>query len=169
MFIPGLNLRIHHYILGLLLIPGTAIQTRPSLFFQGLLFGLFVNGVARWGFASLLETDLWLAGRGPIGSPLPSVTAPIIDGANITISWVKQLAKDWDGVSVRVNDVERYRWFKDHGPPTFTWIRQREEDLYFRFGLFRAGFVDGFLQGDYTQPAVWSMNGSWTGPVSVAG
>jgi hypothetical protein len=162
MLIPGLNLRIHHYILGLLLLPGTALQTRPSLFFQGLLLGLFINGVARWGFASLLETDLWLADKGPIGSPLPDIAAPVITSASITLSWMNQLPKNWDGVSVRVNDVERYRWFQgDDGSASFSWLREKNEDLFFRFGLFRAGFVDGFLQGDYTNPSVWYKNGTW--------
>ena len=54
--IPKMNVRIHHYILGLLLVPGTSMQTRPSLLFQGILIGLFINGTARWGFASILET-----------------------------------------------------------------------------------------------------------------
>jgi hypothetical protein len=162
MLIPGLNLRIHHYILGLLLLPGTSLQTRPSLLFQGLLFGLFINGVARWGFASLLETDLWLADKGLKGTPLPEIAAPIIiTTSSITIPWASQLAKNWDGVSVRVNDIERFRWFQGDGPPSFSWTRKRKEDQYFRFGLFHAGYIDGFLQGDYTIPMVWYENGTW--------
>jgi hypothetical protein len=45
--LPQLNLRIHHYILALLFLPGTALQTRPCLLYQGLLVGLFINGIAR--------------------------------------------------------------------------------------------------------------------------
>jgi LCCL domain len=56
--IPHLKLRIHHYILALLLLPGTSLQTRPSLLYQGLLVGLFINGIARWDFASILQTHL---------------------------------------------------------------------------------------------------------------
>ena len=47
MAIPHMNVRIHHYILALLLLPGTTLQTRSSLFYQGLLVGLFINGIAR--------------------------------------------------------------------------------------------------------------------------
>ncbi|KLU90012.1 LCCL domain-containing protein, partial [Magnaporthiopsis poae ATCC 64411] len=36
---PDLRLRIHHFILALLLLPGTSMQTRPSLLYQGLLVG----------------------------------------------------------------------------------------------------------------------------------
>jgi len=57
LLLPGLNLRIHHYVLALLLLPDTNLQTRSSLFFQGLLLGLFINGVARWGFDSVLQTS----------------------------------------------------------------------------------------------------------------
>lgn len=38
--VPGMHVRIHHYILALLLLPGTAFQNRPSLLYQGLLIGV---------------------------------------------------------------------------------------------------------------------------------
>ncbi|KAL2163418.1 hypothetical protein VTH06DRAFT_5475 [Thermothelomyces fergusii] len=60
--LPRLRLRLHHYALALLLLPGTAAQTRLSWACQGLLLGLFVNGIARWGFDSLLQTDAMLRG-----------------------------------------------------------------------------------------------------------
>ena len=44
---PSRHLGVHHYILALLHLPGTAMQTRPSLFYQGFLIGLLTNGVAR--------------------------------------------------------------------------------------------------------------------------
>uniref|UniRef100_A0A8H7NGB6 Uncharacterized protein n=1 Tax=Bionectria ochroleuca TaxID=29856 RepID=A0A8H7NGB6_BIOOC len=65
LLIPGLNLRLHHYILALLLLPGTSLQTRPSLIYQGLLVGLFINGVARWGFDPVLQTSAALRGDAP--------------------------------------------------------------------------------------------------------
>lgn len=40
---PGLQLRIHHYILALLLLPGTSLQNRSSLLCEGLLLGLFIT------------------------------------------------------------------------------------------------------------------------------
>ncbi len=58
--LPDLSLRIHHFVLGLLLLPGTSMQTRLSLLFQGLLVGLFINGIARWGFGPFLETAIAL-------------------------------------------------------------------------------------------------------------
>ncbi len=54
--LPGLQLRIHHYIIAIVLMPGTAWPTRASAVYQGLLLGLFLNGVAAFGFDSILQT-----------------------------------------------------------------------------------------------------------------
>lgn len=54
--LPGLELRIHHYFYPILLIPGTAFPTRLSAAYQALLLGIFLDGAARWGFASILQT-----------------------------------------------------------------------------------------------------------------
>jgi hypothetical protein len=55
--LPGLNLRIHHYILAMVLMPGTALPTRVSAICQGYLLGLFLNGAAAFGFDSILQTS----------------------------------------------------------------------------------------------------------------
>lgn len=55
-FLPTLNLRIHHYVLAMALIPGTAFPTRLSAIYQGFLLGMFLNGAAAWGFDSILQT-----------------------------------------------------------------------------------------------------------------
>lgn len=54
--VPGASLRMHHYIFAILFLPGTGLQTRPAFIYQGLLLGLFLNGTARWGFDSIVET-----------------------------------------------------------------------------------------------------------------
>jgi hypothetical protein len=54
--LPGLQLRLHHYIIAMVLVPCTAWPTRLSAIYQGLLLGLFLNGVAAFGFASILQT-----------------------------------------------------------------------------------------------------------------
>ncbi|KAJ4344921.1 hypothetical protein N0V85_009801, partial [Neurospora sp. IMI 360204] len=72
-----LELRIHHYVLALLLLPLTSIQTRPALVYQGLLLGLFINGIARWGFDSVIQTAEALRGDdGLLGTSL----VPVVDG-----------------------------------------------------------------------------------------
>jgi len=68
--IPGTSLRIHHYILALLLLPGCRVLTRPALFYQGLLLGLFINGIARWGFDAIVQSPGSLIGDGLLFSGL---------------------------------------------------------------------------------------------------
>jgi hypothetical protein len=156
--IPGLSLRIHHYVLALLLLPGTAIQTRPSLLYQGILVGLFINGIARWGFDSILQTPTALLGDGQYNSVLPVVSLIQVEVTNITFSWIPP-PEPFDGLSVLVNDVERFRGYKDDGKDEFTWERPIDANLpyYFRFG-----YVQGSNSADYTKAGVWMTDGSWT-------
>lgn len=164
--LPSLSLRIHHYILALLLLPGTSMQTRPSLLYQGLLMGFFLNGIARWGWAPVLETAFALQGDAQLGSPLPRLAAPVIElGRNlstIAFSWAAPPAPEYDGLSVLVNDVERYRTYfadgPDASPGTFTWTRKDGalEKEYFRFA-----WMQGSDSMDYTKAGTWSAGGEW--------
>ncbi|KAI4180455.1 MAG: hypothetical protein L6R41_007232 [Letrouitia leprolyta] len=157
--IPTLNLRIHHYFLALLLLPGTRVQTRPSLLYQGILVGLFINGTARWGFDSILQTTSELRGPdGPLHSSLPNITSVIPTVSNITFSWaLPPLKKGYDGISVLVNDVERFRWYRGEGEPEKTFFRSNESEReYFRFAYMR-----GSGAADFTKAGVWEVDGEW--------
>ncbi|KAJ5735858.1 uncharacterized protein N7483_000983 [Penicillium malachiteum] len=153
--LPGLRLRIHHYILAILLMPGTAFPTRPSLLYQGLLLGLFINGIARWGFASIIETPAALGELAPgrsgdhgwWGSTYPNITDSSVHiflpgedspethhgNGNITFSlWehdrMSELAVD--GISILLNDVERFRGYVDEDKRgEFTWHRHGHDGL----------------------------------------
>lgn len=154
--IPQLSLRIHHYLLALLLLPGTGIQTRPSLLYQGILVGLFINGIARWGFDSILQTPESLrGGDSQLDSPLPNITTAIIGAANITFAWAFP-PEPYDGLSVLINDVERHRWYEGEGDSQFTWDRKGTQKEYFRFG-----YMIGSDAADYTKAGVWEEDGSW--------
>jgi hypothetical protein len=169
--LPGLRLRIHHYILALLFMPGTAFKTRPSLIYQGLLLGLFINGVARWGFASIVETPAALGESGGDndgswwGAKSPNVTAVVApDASNITLNWAA-LPTDQgvDGVSILINDVERWRGYIDEelywGHNEFTLKRQKREDQEPEF--FRFAWMHGNDAGRYSKVAVWDEDGIW--------
>jgi len=161
--VPKMNLRLHHYILALIFLPGTALQTRPSLLYQGFLVGLFINGVARWGFDSILQTPAALLLDAQLGSVLPEIAVPTIAGNNITFTFAG-LAAEADGISVLVNDVERFRGFKEANGTVepFTWTRRREGDPeYFRFGYMKVNALGGIWYEDFTKPGVWEANGSW--------
>ncbi|RSL53085.1 hypothetical protein CEP54_010583 [Fusarium duplospermum] len=166
--IPKLSLRLHHYILALLLLPGTSMQTRPSLLFQGLLVGLFIAGIARWGFDPVLQTSEELQGDAQKGTRLPVIPTPVIDLANstdtlstITFKWEEPPDQMFDGISILVNDVERFRsYFGDEDQErSFVWKRNNTlVDLpeYFRFA-----YMDGSDSGDYTKAGIWTADGEW--------
>ena len=163
--LPGLNLRIHHYILALLLLPGTSMQTRPALLYQGILIGLFVNGIARWGFDPVLQTPGALQGDAQHNSRLPIISEPAVTlgGNTSTISFTWLPPPDpFDGVSVLVNDVERFRGYADEGSPSnnqFVWAKPSTfvDPEYFRFA-----YMQGPESGDYTRAGIWNVNGSWS-------
>jgi hypothetical protein len=165
LFLPGLSLRIHHYVLGLLLLPGTNLQTRPALLYQGVLIGLFINGIARWGFDSVLQTPGALQGDAQHNSLLPKIIEPIINlGKNtstISFSWLTP-PEPFDGISVLVNDVERFRGYTDEGfgsDKHFIWSKDPSiaEPEYFRFG-----YMQGPRSWDYTKAGIWRADGTWT-------
>lgn len=156
--IPSLNLRIHHYFLALLLLPGTRVQTRPSLLYQGILVGLFINGTARWGFDSILQTAAALRGDGQLGSLLPHVNVTVATAQSITFSWRNPpMDRGYDGLSILVNDVERYRWYYGEGEKEHTFERRHEDEReYFRFG-----YMSGSGAADFTKAGVWESTGEW--------
>ena len=164
--IPGLNLRIHHYILSLLLIPGTALQTRPALLYQGILIGLFVNGIARWGFDSIMQTPAALLGDGQLKSLLPPITALASSVSNITFAWPWPPPDFYDGISVLVNDVERWRSYvgEDGDGEGWTYVPRAREEAAREEGkevFFRFAWMAGSDAGDYTKAGVWEVDGSW--------
>ncbi|KAA8573726.1 hypothetical protein EYC84_005292 [Monilinia fructicola] len=146
LLLPGLSLRIHHYILALLLLPGTSMQTRPALLYQGLLVGLFINGIARWGFDPVLQTPAALQGDAKHNSALPKILSPEIsigsDISTISFSWLPP-PEPFDGISVLVNDVERFRGYMDEETHTF-------------------GYMQGSRSWDYTKAGIWHADGMWT-------
>ncbi|CAD6443389.1 55bec5f3-6be3-4d6f-a4be-d14b204e2294 [Sclerotinia trifoliorum] len=165
LLIPGLSLRIHHYILALLLLPGTGMQTRPALLYQGLLVGLFINGIARWGFDPVLQTPAALQGDANHNSALPHISYPeIVMGSNvssISFSWLPP-PEPFDGISVLVNDVERFRGYLDEGFASdkhFVWYKDSSllQPEYFRFG-----YMYGSRSLDYTKAGIWHADGTWT-------
>lgn len=210
--LPDLRLRIHHYILAILLMHGTAFPTRPSLIYQGLLLGLFVNGVGRWGFASIIETPAAL-GESPVGHGWWGAAYPNITNASVLISlpgndngwtyrgngnitfnlWEHERMQDLgvDGVSVLVNDVERWKGYLDEDKSgEFTWHRHGHRGLELIHGptiesadpdmvgvsdiaeedeepedlFFRFAYLKGAESGNYGGAGVWLKDGTWFSP-----
>lgn len=133
--LPGLTLRIHHYIFALLLIPGCSTRGWTAYVFQGLLLGLFLSGVARWGYASIAETNFSLLR----GEPLGQIIAPLVEKYESgVLYWRRPDGSSYDTaldgvdqyteVSLLINDIERYRGV-DHGNVNVTDIIETNEYL----------------------------------------
>lgn len=138
--IPGLTLRIHHYIFALVFIPGCSTKGRTAYIFQGLLLGLFLSGVARWDFAPIAETNISLLR----GEPTGRIFAPVMtnfdrDSGNLyweEFNYTKsgknpppsdELAQFTD-ISLLVNDIERVR-IENEGFMNILEIFQENDEL----------------------------------------
>lgn len=166
--VPHMNLRIHHYILALLLLPGTTLQTRPSLLFQGILVGLFINGIARWGFDSILQTPAALLDGGKLGTTLPQLSPPHIKDQDHLVFSFPKIPPRVDGVTVLVNDVQRYQSFKPrdgNSVEEFAWSRRFSKELeYFRFGYVHINALGGVWYEDFSAAATWAIDGNFSYP-----
>ena len=161
--VPHMNLRIHHYVLSLLFLPGTTLQTRPSLLYQGILVGLFINGIARWGFDSILQTPGALLDGAQLGSVFPDIAPLILSNQSISFSF-QNITEDAAGISALVNDVERFSSFrKDDGSiDSFNWTRiEDDEPEYFRFAYIKMRQLGGIWYEDFSKPATWGPDGVW--------
>lgn len=102
------TLRIHHYILALILLPGTCLQTTPSLLYQGLLIGLYVSGIARWDFASIVQTDDQLSrGSEQVQSADPHFDDTDISASGVVLHWTGNPNEVFNGYTLAINDVQR--------------------------------------------------------------
>ncbi|KAK0208155.1 hypothetical protein DFS33DRAFT_1371692 [Desarmillaria ectypa] len=160
--LPGLEIRVHHYIIAMVLIPGTAFPTKLSAIYQGLLLGLFLNGAAAYGFDSMLQTADELRQDAPLGSDLPTFLTnstnynASIPFENQTIAW-DALPAGWDGFALLVDDVERYV-----GTALNLSLAAFNESLPH---FFRLALTSGGNTGDFTMPATLWPNGSWVDPL----
>ncbi|KAG8720519.1 hypothetical protein FRC08_018953 [Ceratobasidium sp. 394] len=165
--LPTLTFRLHHYIAAIVLTPLTAFPTRLSAIYQAFLLGMFLQGVAKFGFDSILQTAAELRRDAPLGSSLPSfVTNSTIvfptNLANVSVAWdpiSAELANlgGWNGFSLLVDDVQRLTG----------------QALSYGLGGLQAGIPHFFRlayqrdgqSGDYTKAAILFPNGTWSDPL----
>ncbi|KAG1875604.1 hypothetical protein DFJ58DRAFT_873175 [Suillus subalutaceus] len=162
----GLQFRLHHYIISMVLFPGVGFPTRLSAIYQGFLLGMFLNDVAAFGFDSILQTAASLVGDGTTGSPLPTFLTnsttynTSIALANQTISWngmpTAIATQGWNGFGLLVDDVEVYV-----GTALNYSLAALESGLPH---FFRLAYAMGGTPGDFTMPATLWPNGTWVDP-----
>ncbi|KAF9566175.1 hypothetical protein CPC08DRAFT_131096 [Agrocybe pediades] len=160
--LPGLSLRLHHYIIPMIILPGTAFPTRLSAIYQGLLLGLFLNGTAAFGLDSILQTAADLRQDAPLGSDLPTWATnstnynTSIPFANQFIVW-DPLVEGWDGFALLVDDVQRYAG----DALNFSLASLNSSLPHF----FRLAYTSSGDTGDFTMPATLWPNGTWVDPL----
>jgi hypothetical protein len=123
--IPGEELRLHHWVIAAVLLPGCAWPTRLSLIYSAFLLGMYLNGSGRWGMDGLVEDVATVRGDATIGSDLPifsstaanwtGVAANSVDSTTVasgTVAWdpiPDSLQDSWDSFALLVDDVLRYQ------------------------------------------------------------
>lgn len=156
-----LEIHIHHYLWPLFLLPGASASSGLlSSMYEGILLGISTNGVARWGFGSLVES------RGHSRHiEVPSLDAMnvVINATYITFKWTDL---DWSGVNIVVNDVLRHQGFTHQGHFSFEWPRNRDRPEYFRFAFFQEDHFRGLSMGGFSRPAVLDIHGKWSTPIA---
>ncbi|KDN39566.1 LOW QUALITY PROTEIN: hypothetical protein RSAG8_08722, partial [Rhizoctonia solani AG-8 WAC10335] len=164
--LPGLTFRLHHYIAAILLMPLTAVPSRVSAICQAFLLGMFLQGVAKFGFDSILQTATELRRDAPLGSSLPSfvtnASTIISDLTNTSISWdaISSELSDsegWNGFSLLVDDVQRLTGES----LSYSLSGLQVEITHF----FRLTYQRDGVSGDYTKAATLFSNGTWLDPL----
>lgn len=113
--IPNTKFHLHHYILGIILLPGCSTKGRTALLFSGILLGTFLSGASRWGLASIIDTIAQWTRGDPIGTVMP----PDILGYDVTSGLLNlqvvptggnysAIYETYSSVSLLVNDIESY-------------------------------------------------------------
>lgn len=181
--VPGETLRLHHYIIALVLLPACAFLTRLGLVYIAFLLGMFTNGVARWGFDGLLEDTAVVQGDATGGTARPSfnTTASTFASADGVVTWnaiSEEEVADWDAYQLLVDDVLRYQGkatkYNSSGlVDAFAQERvangQSEGDVGFSNATIvelphylRVAFSSQGSPGDFTRAATAVLrNGSW--------
>jgi hypothetical protein len=91
----------------------------------------------------------------------------MVDTNNLVFSFPK-IPAHVDGISVLVNDVQRFNEMKpkdNAGVPDFAWMRARPNLVeYFRFGYVHINALGGVWYEDFSDPASWMPDGNYSLP-----
>ena len=122
--IPDYTLRLHHYIFTLAALPVLSLPNRVSVFGQAFAFGLFLDGVGRWGWDSILDStvsvrypflsgdigssDLQLLGDANAGTGQPTFSNA---STPEMVAWMPMneslVGLGYEGISMLVDDIQR--------------------------------------------------------------
>ncbi|KAF4137835.1 LCCL domain-containing protein [Phytophthora infestans] len=122
---PSTSFHLHHTMLGALIIPVTSFPTPAAAFSQAAALGLFIQGYARWGWHSYLDTiPTHLTITVPENAP---------NSTNVTASEARVVWDPLESVqaySLRLNRVEVYR-----GVDTFAVVTNLKPNMTYFVGV----------------------------------
>ncbi len=112
--VPGETLRLHHYIIALVLLPACAFPTRLCLIYIAFLLGMFTNGCGAVVLRRVAGGQFGCAGRcyRGTGRPTFNTTSSSFARADGLVRWnaiPEDQVADWDGYALLVDDVLRYQ------------------------------------------------------------
>ena len=184
--VPGEGVRIHHYIIGLAFLPACGFPTRISLLLGAFLYGMYTNGVARWGFAGILQDAREIQGDATGNSLLPKFAMSNVSlgtGAQRIVRWEgvpASAAGTWDTFMLLVDDVLRYEGSNTEfnlssllsdlpGNATSYALglvhpEQLRASLQHGVHYLRLAYAKNGQAGDFTMPAQAWLNGTWIPP-----
>ncbi|WWD16411.1 hypothetical protein CI109_100837 [Kwoniella shandongensis] len=162
-YVPGYTLRIHHYILAIIAIPLLCLPNRISLFSQAFMLGLFLDGVGRWGWASILEQTTTLIGDGNSGTLIPTFFANTTTPNLLQWSHFRTIDPLYNitGYSVLIDDLQHL--------PNYLNNTLDISQLNLLEGInhhFRVAYIANGTSLDFTDPVTRWSNGSWGQSVS---
>lgn len=118
--IPTTGLRLHHYIIAMILLIYCSFTTRLSLIYSAFLLGMFLNGAGRWGFDGIIQNVAVIIGSGLSGSSTPVFLAASnwtgvanygsLENSTSLIHWQSipsNLSNQWDSFQLLIDDVLR--------------------------------------------------------------
>ncbi|TXT12931.1 hypothetical protein VHUM_01332 [Vanrija humicola] len=150
-------LRPHHYLLCLAAFPVLSLPNRISLWAQAFCLGFFLDGVGRWGWASIVQGFAELVGDANLGTMRPALVA-----SGAALSWTPindtLSAAGFTGVSLLVDDMVVAGNYTGSMSQVANATIDPAIDHYFRIAYIANG-----SSLDFTPPWTWlAANQSWT-------
>ncbi|KAI9337875.1 hypothetical protein DFJ73DRAFT_628761, partial [Zopfochytrium polystomum] len=184
-----LQLHVHHFAVGAALVPMAGFATQLSTILGWVALGIASDGVARWGFDSLLQTTDELRRDGALGSGTPqfvvnatffangtavSTEPPVVGGVrldgfrNVSIGWadgaVSRKSAGYSGFSLLVDDVVKLRGNLTSYTFFLAPLQAYGYDWYLDSvpHYFRVAYLtaDNSSHGDYTDSATLTAGGN---------
>lgn len=149
-----LHWHLHHYCWPLLLLPATGKTGIHNLIMKGVLVGICLNGAARWGFSSLVETGVSIPAHWP---PAPPPVATVNE-THVHLQW-NNLPKPFGGVNVVVNGVMVASGFKIEQTVSVG-LRRGKQKEYIHYQPFKEDYFRGLTMGEFSPFATLYLNGS---------